>query len=560
MGTAFRRISTEALAVIVILALASIASSEVTTGYISSVEIHVDGFICATCVRTIENTLMQEEGVAEVTGNWEKGTVVVITDQDIGWVNLFDFVQRINGTRNYTVLKMNVVALGRVVKFPTKYYKGGLYSYSGDRHKLQVAGKHFILSRNDKLDELVSSKYKMVKVTGTVTAFSERRPIMQITKFKKLGALEEAKLAESFFDSPETVPDNIDSVAIHVDGFICATCVRILESMLTLEEGVTKIDADLEKGVVTITPKAYSKQVNLFEIRKRINSTRNYKARKMDVVAVGRLVKFPVRYFKAREYTHSHDRYKLRVNEMYFELSPNDKLDKLVESGHERVRVIGTVTAYSAGVPILLIGGFEAIGEKSRLDTSISSLDAIMGSLAKERKIMEETEKHAHIDSIRLYVDGFICAACEGPLVTALKEVEGVEIVHTDATLGLIEIVPKANEMLDLYDIERSINSMRDYNLLKMDVVASGAVAAIELTYGEDTLYTQTVKRYKLSAGEFADFILSENEKLEEIIKSGDKEVTVIGTVTAFRGKTPILDIRDYKKLEKRPAWLKLEP
>ena len=118
------------LVLALLLSLTIVASSGASLGYISTVEIKVDGFVCATCARTIERTLEQEEGVAEVSGDWENGIVGVTVDQNVGWVSLFDFSQRINGTRNYTVIGMNVAAAGRVVKYPVEYYTGGLYAYS----------------------------------------------------------------------------------------------------------------------------------------------------------------------------------------------------------------------------------------------------------------------------------------------------------------------------------------------------------------------------------------------------------------------------------------------
>jgi hypothetical protein len=48
------------------------------------------------------------------------------------------------------------------------------------------------------------------------------------------------------------------------------------------------------------------------------------------------------------------------------------------------------------------------------------------------------------------------------------------------------------------------------------------------------------------------------NLQLRKMVESGDKVFTVIGTITAyFRGKTPILEIVDYRKIEERPDWLK---
>lgn len=109
------------LALIVTLLSTHPVASETISEYISFVEIYVDGLTDASGVRTLETTLMQEEGVAEVSHDLKEGLIVVNPGQDVGWVNLFDFVQRINGTRQYNVRKMDVIAVGRLVKFPADY-------------------------------------------------------------------------------------------------------------------------------------------------------------------------------------------------------------------------------------------------------------------------------------------------------------------------------------------------------------------------------------------------------------------------------------------------------
>ena len=542
-----------------LLTLAITASSFAGLGYISTVEINVDGFVCATCVRKIERTLEQEEGVAEVSGEWEKGIVGVTVDQKIGWVNLFDLEQRINSNRNYTVLSMNVVTVGRLVKNPVEYYTGGLYAYTGDRYKLQVRDtrkSHFILVRDEKLEELVSSGNEVVRVTGTVTSFSESVPILRITEFEKLGGAEGPKVLESLTATQEALPDHIVSVKLHVDGFICATCVRTLESNLLTEEGVASVDADLKTGIVTVTPKSGGEQVDPFYLRRRINSLRsrfhnNYTVTRIDVEAVGTVTKFPVRYFRARSYTHHHDRYKLQVGDKYFVLSENNNLRNLIDSGLKRARVQGTVKTTSEGKSILAIGSFKTPGDTFKLgEYDVAEFP--------EMKIPEKDE-HAHIDSIRVYVDGFMCAACETPLKNAILLEEGLKIANTDPAIGLIELVPKEGALVDLYDIEQRINAMREYKILRMDVVASGKITAVETVYDlndADSLNPEKNTRYTLSAGESGSFVLSDNDKLAEILKSGDKAITAVGTVTAFWGHTPVLDIREYKELEKYPEWL----
>ena len=524
--------------------------------YISVIEIHVDGLIGATGVRILEDTLTKEEGVAEVTGDEEQGIIAVIPDQTIGWVSLYDLTERINGTRQYSVIKMNVVAIGRIAKFYTDYYRGKVYQYSGDRYKFYIGHDYFLLARNSKLEELVRSGYQVARVTGTVTAFSDRVPIMQIQEFAKPTDIEETVLPEV---KPEASPDSISSVAIEVDGFICATCVRTLEEALKVEEGVATVAADLESGSIIVTPKTEGEPIKLVDLIRRVNGTREYTVRKMTVVATGRVAKLPVKYHEADVHVHSHDRHKLQVGDSYFILSENWKLDDLLKSEYDRVRVVGTVSNFSNRVPIMLIGHFEKPDGKPVPVTYTDALGAMRASLPEERDVAEKKE-HAHIDSVRVYVDGFICATCGDTLREDLLEEEWVASVITDTDLGLIEVIPAVDKEFDLHDMWQRINAMREYKVLKMDVVASGEVTEVSIDYHAGTSHPHPHKRYKLGAGKYTGFILSENDVLERLMRSGDRMVTVIGTVTAFRGKVPILEIRDYQKLEERPEWLELTP
>jgi copper chaperone CopZ len=358
--------------------------------------------------------------------------------------------------------------------------------------------------------------------------------------------------------SSETMPEYISSVEIYVDGFICATCVRALESALELEEGVSDVTTDLETGIVAVIPEMDGdRPVSLIDLEKRVNGMSEYTVRKMNVVAQGRVVKFSAKYHEMKVHVHSHDRYRLQVGKMHFILSENKKLDELIKSGYEIVRAEGTVSAFSERVPVMVLGDFQKAEEEPKPVTGTDPLDAIGASLAKEKEVMKEKEEHAHIDSVRVYVDGLICAACEGPLKTDLLKEEGVEIVGTDVDLGLIEIIPKEGKMFELRDLEQRINAMKEYKVIKIDVVTSGEVIELNIDYHAGTAHPHPHKRYKLMAGESTGFILSENEKLKEILKSGDKNVTVVGTVAAFRGNTPILEIKEFKKLEKQPEWLK---
>jgi copper chaperone CopZ len=555
--------TTMASVLIITLALTTMGKAEEVLNYVSSVDIYVDGFICATCVSTLEDTLKQENNVASVKGDLEEGVLHVKTKMDGSLINLFNIEQRINGTgsqRQYSVLKMVVTAVGRVVKVPAEYYMGGLYAYSGDRYKLKAGKTEFILAKNEKLNELLGSGYETVSVEGTVTSYSGSTPVMQLRKFERtLGE------AESTTASQEMVPERISSVQIYVDGSICATCARVLKSALIVEEGVAKVDANSETGVVTVTPKTYGTEVNLSDLWDQVNASREYAVRKMDVVAVGHVVKTNAKYFYHREYSHSHDRYILQIGDgnVHFILSENKTLDELINAGYKKVRVRGTVSAFSGKVPVMLIGEFGAIGEKSEHVAYTDPLNAIRASLTSlidEKRFMEGKE-HNQIDSIRMYIDGFICAACEQPLRNDLLKEEGVEIVSTNPDLGMIEVIPKEMEAFELHDLWSRVNATREYKVLKMDVVATGKLVDRDITYGQGTFDQETVKRYMLLAGKNVRFVLSENENLGKMVKSGDKTFIVMGMITAFTaGMDPILEVNNYKKLEEMPEWLKMMP
>jgi hypothetical protein len=213
------------------------------------------------------------------------------------------------------------------------------------------------------------------------------------------------------------------------------------------------------------------------------------------------------------------------------------------------------VTAFSEGLPILVIADFqEPIGEEPVWAEYSDPLDKMRVMLVGE-ELKEDTEP-GQIDSVRVYVDGFISAGSDGILRNSILEEEGVEIVATDPTLGLIEIIPKDLKIFDLHDVRQRINAMREYKVLKMDVVATGTLQEVEIEYGQKTALPQAVKRHKLSAGPF-NFILSENKNLGEMLESGDVVYSVVGMITAFNAKVPILEIEAYKEIKEMPEWLK---
>lgn len=538
---------------IIVLALANTASSETIPEYISLVELYVDGLANSADARILETTLIQEkeEGVAEVVVDREKGVIGVIPTQDVGWVDPFDFVQRINGTRQYTVLKTHVVAVGRLSKFPVDYYRGGVYYYSGNRYRLQIGDKYFLLTHNDKLDQLIRYRYPMVRVVGAVTAFSDRVPIIQIQEFNSAFGVEEGDLVESMASSRDIAEDYISSVAIQVDGIVCSLCLRDIETALSVEEGIESITGDLETGTVVVVPKIGSRQINLVDLVSRINGARDYTVNKMTVVAVGSVSRLPVKYHEVDVHTHTHSRHKLQVGNTHFILSENQKLDETLRSGYERVRVVGTVSAFSNRVPIMVVGHFQEPGKESESIVYDDPPDT--ASVLEEKEPALEEIRQPRIDSVRVYVDGFTCSQCSRILEADLMKEEGVANVLTDVGLGLIEVIPGEEGIFDLHDIWQRINAMREYEVIKMDVVASGEVVQVTLDDRAGTVHTHPRTRYKLAVGDFTGFVLSRNERLDDILKSEDRKVIVIGTVSAFRGKVPILHINEYKKIEEQP-------
>lgn len=558
---------TAILALIVALVSVNLAASEMTSEYISVVEIYVDGLTDAAGVRILETTLMQENGVAEVSSDLENGIMAVTPMQDIGWVNLFNFVQRINGTRQYTVREMNVVALGRLAKFPVDYteevydYGGahydGSYDYVKDRYMLQLGDNYLLLAGNDVLNEMIDSGHEIVRVMGTVKNFSARVPIMHIREFQIFGDLEEKEPVENHPVISDATQDRISWVGIQVDGMTCDECVRKVEYALAEERGIASVTGDLETGTVVVIPEMDGEQIKLVNLISRINGTREYVANEMTVVAEGRVLRLPVKYHEPDLHIHNHDRYKLQVGNMHFILSENEKLHELLESGYERVRVAGTVSAFNGRAPIMSIQVLEEPGDNYEAFTYAEPLDDDVSPSVIESGLVKERDGQARIELIRVYVDGFICNICGRILYTDLMKEEGIEAIVTNTDLGLVEIVPKTGEMFDLHSVRQRINAMRDYTVSRMEIVASGEVRAVNFVDHARTSHSRprAHKRYKLTTGEFTGFILFENKKLKEIVEAEDETVTVAGTVAAFRGKTPILHIRDYySKIEGQPS------
>lgn len=110
--------------------------------------------------------------------------------------------------------------------------------------------------------------------------------------------------------------------------------------------------------------------------------------------------------------------------------------------------------------------------------------------------------------------------------------------------------------MFEIHDLWQRINTLRQYKTVKMDVIATGEIQKAEIVYQAGTASPMTHTRYKLSAGKYTGFILAENDMLDNILKSNEKYVTVVGTVTSFRGVVPIMEIVDFVRVEQRPEWM----
>jgi copper chaperone CopZ len=364
----------------------------------------------------------------------------------------------------------------------------------------------------------------------------------------------------------EDAIEYISSVEIYADGYICGTCAQEIKSMLMQEEGVDKVTINMSKGTIMIIPKMDGGKLNLYSLWMKLDTSREYVTREMHVVALGHIVRFSTAIYEGDVQTASHDRYEFYAGQTEFLLFQNKQLDDLIQSGHTSVSIMGTVSSFSHEVPILVIGEFgepESI-EEAKTHTYKEPLDMLADSLAKEKEIMKKN-KHNHIDSARVYVDTDVHAKGRGQsmeesrLKGMLLKEEGVADVSIAPEANLIEIIPKEDEMFYLYNIRRDIDAERGYKVVKIDVVASGDVNEL------GTMYPSTMdmkhrlqprKQYVLSAGRYTGFVLADNDKLKELLNSGYKSVTVVGTVTAFKAEVPVLSIKDFQQLLERPEWL----
>jgi hypothetical protein len=230
----------------------------------------------------------------------------------------------------------------------------------------------------------------------------------------------------------------------------------------------------------------------------------------------------------------------------------------------------------------LIIGEFEKTGEiedsklmeKAELHAYLEPMDTISGSMAEDQKLMN-AKKHAHIDMVKVYVNYGPMApllsgtrynpkgealddlSSESLFIRDLTRIEGVAAVSVNPETEVIKILPKTDEMFILYDVWHRIESEPGYDIVKMDIVASGNLEQINLPQPVSIFRAKLQERYALVMGRYTGIILADNEKLDEILKSDDKAFTIRGTVTSFRDEIPVVVIKDFAPLSGELAWLR---
>ena len=386
----------------------------------------------------------------------------------------------------------------------------------------------------------------------------------------------------------EADSDYISWVKIYTGRYISDTNIQPILNDLKVVRGVAKVDAEPENRFLIVTPKKDEK-LNLKSIQKAVQRLdREHIDRgksflpysnKVEIVAQGSLIKVPVGYSfsVAERIRHSHDRYKFQVGDTELMLSQNGKLDELIKSGYNRVRIEGIIVAFTKRIPIMVVADFEPAGpgEKSMIvkrmegsgQSKTPNIASLLGTmeykcpkcgmiydklgncdmdgakLVAQTKIPKKGEQSG-TNTIRVYIDGIDnCSKCADHIKEALQKEVNANIVNVDSEMGFVDIVPKENEKFDLYNLGEKISKMGPYTVIKIEIVTSGIVTESNVNYGNEAH-----KRYTLSAGKHTNFILIEDDKLNELLKSGDKSVTVIGTVSSYDKNIPVLEINDFQK------------
>jgi len=552
------------LALLIVLAMTAVANSQTTPrDTIYAVAIYVNELTAKDLsIRALRNNLMVEEGVDQVIVYPEKGIVLVTSKKDGRQINLFNLANRVTETRemstNYTYTKMLVYALGHVVKLPTPLLTTAkLANNVSDRYVLQIGDTKFILAENSRLDSIVKFGYEQIEVSGIVTAFSDAVPIMVVADFKEPGA------KESAFTPVLPPKEYIASVQIHVDGFGDPNLSQQgLEANLMTEEGVDKVTMDPKNETITIIPKSDNNPpVSLFNLAKRVNETRgqssSFNVIRMTVEAIGH-IENPTgeKENDSEQESRVQEIHKLRIGNTYFFLIENDALEEILNYGLDEADITGTVASYSHTVPVIAIDSYNTASGQLLPSIGPDPLDEIYGGFVKEKYTLKAA-KHSQIDSVRFYMDNVLSPDFVSSVKADLSQEPGVGTVNADPNTALIEVIPKYDKPFDLYNIWHHVDMLQGYKIIKADVVASGEIVEASAGYQANLGHPQLNKEYKLIAGNFIDFDLTNNDNLKQILDSKIDLVTVVGTITNFKQRNPILDIRIYQKLEERPDWLK---
>ncbi|MBC8231607.1 hypothetical protein H8E77_18815 [bacterium] len=164
-----------------------------------------------------------------------------------------------------------------------------------------------------------------------------------------------------------------------------------------------------------------------------------------------------------------------------------------------------------------------------------------------------DPSKHEHIESVRVYLNGYICPTCIAPIKRTLEMEEGVKIVAEHPEIGMIEIITEGDKFIDLRNIRERVNGTRVLTVRKMEVVAAGRVVKLTQQYHSNTPHAHFHDWYRLIVDKDDPdhaFVLTEGKKLEELKASGYERIVAIGTVTSFFDSFPILSITEFMELK----------
>ena len=175
----------------------------------------------------------------------------------------------------------------------------------------------------------------------------------------------------------EADSDYISWVKIYTGGYISDTNIQPMLNDLRVVRGVAKVDVEPENRLLIVTPekdeklnlKYIQKAIQRFE-RSPIDRGKNFSpySNKVEIAAQGNLAKVPVAYSfsLAERIRDTYDKYKFQVGDTEFILSQNGKLNELIKSGYNKVRIEGTISAFTNRKPIMVVTNFEPINQNGK--------------------------------------------------------------------------------------------------------------------------------------------------------------------------------------------------